>query len=174
VIGGSLGARTLNDALSNAIEAISKNNIQVIWQCGKGYYQALVKSNLDLPKHIKLLPFISRMDAAYAGADVVVSRAGALSVSELCLIGKATILVPSPNVAEDHQTKNAMALVANNAALLVKDRDAVKSLLKTIFDLVTDKEQINKLSENIKKLAKPNATKEIIDACETIINNDEE
>lgn len=174
VIGGSLGARTLNDALSGAIEAISKNNIQVIWQCGKGYYQALLNANLDLPKHIKLLPFISRMDAAYAGADVVVSRAGALSVSELCLIGKATILVPSPNVAEDHQTKNAMALVANNAALLVKDRDAVKSLVQTIFDLVTDKEQIKKLSENIKKLAKPNATIEIIDACETIIDNNEE
>jgi UDP-N-acetylglucosamine--N-acetylmuramyl-(pentapeptide) pyrophosphoryl-undecaprenol N-acetylglucosamine transferase len=170
VIGGSLGARTLNEALSQSIDTIVKSELQFIWQCGKGYYQSILEAIPHMPKQIKLMPFISRMDAAYAAADIVVSRAGALSVSELCLIGKPSVFVPSPNVAEDHQTKNALALVTNEAAVMVKDIDAVEVLTDTVLDLLKNAPQKGKLAENIKKMAKPNATIDIVNACENLLN----
>lgn len=169
VIGGSLGAKTLNDSMLKNIEYISNEKLQFIWQCGKGYVDQINASIMDIPTQIKLMPFISNMDAAYAAADAVVSRAGALSVSELCLVGKPVILVPSPNVSEDHQTKNAMALVGNDAALLVSDVDSREKLIPALYALVENEDKKTKLSQNISALAKPNATKDIVDACETLI-----
>ena len=169
VIGGSLGAKTLNDSMLKNIEYISNEKLQFIWQCGKGYVDQINASITDIPTQIKLMPFISNMDAAYAAADVVVSRAGALSVSELCLVGKPVILVPSPNVSEDHQTKNAMALVGNDSALLVSDVDSREKLIPALYALVENEDKKTKLSQNISALAKPNATKDIVDACETLI-----
>ena len=169
VIGGSLGAKTLNDSMLKNIEYISNEKLQFIWQCGKGYVDQINASIKDIPEQIKLMPFISNMDAAYAAADVVVSRAGALSVSELCLVGKPVILVPSPNVSEDHQTKNAMALVGNDSALLVSDVDSREKLIPALYALVENEDKKTKLSQNISALAKPNATKDIVDACETLI-----
>ena len=169
VIGGSLGAKTLNDSMLKNIEYISNEKLQFIWQCGKGYVDQINASITDIPTQIKLMPFISNMDAAYAAADAVVSRAGALSVSELCLVGKPVILVPSPNVSEDHQTKNAMALVGNDSALLVSDVDSREKLIPALYALVENEDKKTKLSQNISALAKPNATKDIVDACETLI-----
>ena len=169
VIGGSLGAKTLNDSMLKNIEYISNEKLQFIWQCGKGYVDQINASIKDIPEQIKLMPFISNMDAAYAAADAVVSRAGALSVSELCLVGKPVILVPSPNVSEDHQTKNAMALVGNDSALLVSDVDSREKLIPALYALVENEDKKTKLSQNISALAKPNATKDIVDACETLI-----
>lgn len=169
VIGGSLGAKTLNDSMLKNIEYISNEKLQFIWQCGKGYVDQINASIMDIPTQIKLMPFISNMDAAYAAADAVVSRAGALSVSELCLVGKPVILVPSPNVSEDHQTKNAMALVGNDSALLVSDVDSREKLIPALYALVENEDKKTKLSQNISALAKPNATKDIVDACETLI-----
>jgi UDP-N-acetylglucosamine--N-acetylmuramyl-(pentapeptide) pyrophosphoryl-undecaprenol N-acetylglucosamine transferase len=147
-----------------------QNDYQYIWQCGKYYFEGLRSMVLE-EKHpnIKLLAFISRMDAAYTAADLIVSRAGALSVSELCLVGKPVILVPSPNVSEDHQTKNAMSLVNREAAVLVKDSDARKELILKANDLLVDIEQSTILSNNILSLARPNATSKIVDESESII-----
>lgn len=163
VIGGSLGARTLNDSIEGQLQKLVENNIQVIWQCGKFYADELQNRWKEkLPEGVWLNPFIFEMDKAYAAADVVVSRAGAISVSELCLIGKPVILVPSPNVAEDHQTKNAMALVQNGAAILVKDIEAREKLVDEVIALLADSEKQNELSAAISKMAKPDATKEIV------------
>lgn len=169
VIGGSLGAKTLNESILKDIEKIAQGNIQFLWQCGKGYYDQIRADFPSLPKQIKLMPFISRMDAAYSAADIVVSRAGALSVSELCLVGKPVVLVPSPNVSEDHQTKNAMALVGNNAAVLIADIDSREKLIDEVYRLMADAEMQKDLCENIDKLAKPNATRDIVNACETLL-----
>jgi UDP-N-acetylglucosamine--N-acetylmuramyl-(pentapeptide) pyrophosphoryl-undecaprenol N-acetylglucosamine transferase len=163
VIGGSLGALTLNDALDQGIHRLAASDIQVIWQCGKYYADGLLKKwEGKLPNGVWLNPFIMEMDKAYAAADIVVSRAGALSVSELCLVNKPTILVPSPNVAEDHQTKNAMALVNNDAAILIKDSEAREDLIERVISLAKDENQQRKLSEAIAKMGKPNATKDIV------------
>ena len=170
VIGGSLGAKTLNDAMLKNLEQISNGQLQFIWQCGKGYIDQINQSLSKVPEQIKLMPFISQMDAAYAAADIVVSRAGALSVSELCLVGKPVILVPSPNVSEDHQTKNAMALVSSAAAVLIRDTDAREDLVPALYTLVENEEKKMELSRNIKSLAKPNATEDIVDACETLLS----
>ena len=170
VIGGSLGAKTLNEAMLKNLEQISNGQLQFIWQCGKGYIDQINQSLSKVPKQIKLMPFISQMDAAYAAADIVVSRAGALSVSELCLVGKPVILVPSPNVSEDHQTKNAMALVSSAAAVLIRDADACEDLVPALYALVENEEKKMELSRNIKSLAKPNATEDIVDACETLLS----
>ena len=170
VIGGSLGAKTLNDSMLKNLEQISNGQLQFIWQCGKGYIDQINESLSKVPEQIKLMPFISQMDAAYAAADIVVSRAGALSVSELCLVGKPVILVPSPNVSEDHQTKNAMALVSSAAAVLIRDADAREDLVPALYALVENEEKKMELSRNIKSLAKPNATEDIVDACETLLN----
>ena len=158
VIGGSLGARVINESIEAGLEEFAKNNIQLLWQTGKGYADkatdAVKKYN---NKGIVTMPFISNMDLAYAVADIVISRAGALSVSELCLTAKPSILVPSPNVAEDHQTKNAMALVNHNAAILVKDIGAKTELIPALLNLIYNSELQEKLTTNIKQLAKPNA-----------------
>jgi len=154
IIGGSLGARTINESIENNLEKFKQNNIQILWQTGKTYYENLQnKINVSNFEGGWVGVFITKMDLAYSIADVVVSRAGASSVSELCLVKKATILVPSPNVAEDHQTKNAMALVNKNAAILVKDSEAKEELGNTIIELMKDETRINKLQENIAGLA---------------------
>lgn len=170
IIGGSLGARTLNNALVENISEIARHDeIQILWQSGKLYYEQMLEiMNKEKVGSIKLVQFIDRMDLAYAAADVIISRAGAISVSELCLIGKPVVLVPSPNVAEDHQTKNAMALVNKNAAILVKDTEATQHLFSVVFQLMTDESRMMTYSSEIKKLAKPNATSDIVNELEKI------
>lgn len=153
VIGGSLGARTINEAVGEGLEEIFRNNIQLIWQTGKGYISTASDQVKKYNKNSIAKDFISRMDLAYAAADIVISRAGASSVSELCNIGMSCILVPSPNVAEDHQTKNAMALVKKNAAVMVKDTEAGQYLVKTSIDLLNNSEKQKSLKENILKMA---------------------
>ena len=171
IIGGSLGARTLNRSLVAHLDTINANTeVQFLWQSGKLYFDQLQAELKDtLPENVKLVQFIDRMDLAYAAADVIISRAGAISVSELCLIGKPVILVPSPNVAEDHQTKNAMALVDKNAALLVKDVDSEKVLIPMVLELVKDANKRQELSVQILKLGKPNATSDIVNELEKIV-----
>jgi UDP-N-acetylglucosamine--N-acetylmuramyl-(pentapeptide) pyrophosphoryl-undecaprenol N-acetylglucosamine transferase len=163
VIGGSLGAKTLNESIIAGIEQFQQHGIQVVWQCGKLYFDDLTNrlKGKDLTG-IHLTQFIAKMDLAYAAADVIVSRAGAISVSELCLVHKPVILVPSPNVAEDHQTHNAMALVNKNAAILVKDSEARNQLVDVVIDLLSNKEKQQTLAQNITQLGKPNATKDIV------------
>lgn len=156
IIGGSLGARTINQSIASGISSIVNAGYQVIWQTGKAFLPEAKKA-ADGLKNVFVSDFITKMDLAYAAADLVVSRAGASSVSELCLTGKASVLVPSPNVAEDHQTKNAMALVDVNAAVLVKDVEAADKLVKTVLQLFNDKDRIQELQINISKLATPNA-----------------
>ena len=154
VIGGSLGARTINESIVNALPVLEKNNIQLIWQTGKHFYEtAKTATGTASAKGIKVVDFIQKMDYAYAVADIVISRAGASSVSELSLVKKPCILIPSPNVAEDHQTKNAMALVTHHAAILIADNVAREQLGDAAIKLINDEEQCFKLSENIARLA---------------------
>jgi UDP-N-acetylglucosamine--N-acetylmuramyl-(pentapeptide) pyrophosphoryl-undecaprenol N-acetylglucosamine transferase len=169
IIGGSLGARTLNESVISKIKEIQDCGIQIIWQCGKYYYEELKEKAKD-KEGILLKAFITRMDMAYAAADVVVSRAGALSISELSALGKATVFVPSPNVAEDHQTKNAKVLVNNNAALLVEDKNAREELIKEVLQLIKDKEKIKELEVNAKKMAYLNSAEKIADEIEKLEN----
>lgn len=152
--GGSLGAGTLNDCIKQGFDKLDAAGVQVIWQCG-GYYYDKLKTEIGskLPSSIKLMPFLQDMSLAYAASDVIIARAGAGTISELCVIGKPAVLVPSPNVAEDHQTKNAMALVNKSAALMVKDVDARNVLVEEVLSLLNDTTKSNQLSENIKKLA---------------------
>jgi UDP-N-acetylglucosamine--N-acetylmuramyl-(pentapeptide) pyrophosphoryl-undecaprenol N-acetylglucosamine transferase len=172
IIGGSLGARTINESILKGIEKLVDANIQVIWQTGKGYYDQykalLVKFDL---RKIRVQDFVKEMDLAYAAADVVISRSGALAVSELCIARKPCILVPSPNVAEDHQSKNAKALVEKDAALMVPDKDANEKLVDEALKLLFDEHRAKKLSENISRLAKPNATEDIVNEIEKLIKN---
>jgi UDP-N-acetylglucosamine--N-acetylmuramyl-(pentapeptide) pyrophosphoryl-undecaprenol N-acetylglucosamine transferase len=169
VIGGSLGARTLNQAMMEHSNLLQDNNVQVLWQCGKLYFESLSEQlNGKETDSIKMVQFIDRMDLAYAIADVIISRAGAISVSELCLIAKPIILVPSPNVSEDHQTKNAMALVDKNAALLVKDSEAKEKLIPTAIGLLDNELLRAELAAEITKLGKPKATESIVDEIEKI------
>ncbi len=169
IIGGSLGTRTLNDSVMNHLDELIAQDIQVLWQCGKLYNNQLEEQlKGKVLKSVKMVQFIERMDLAYAIADVVISRAGAISVSELCLVKKPTILVPSPNVSEDHQTKNAMALVEKNAALIVKDIEAVEILIPSTIELLENTEKQNELAKNIAALGKPNATSDIVDVLEKI------
>jgi UDP-N-acetylglucosamine--N-acetylmuramyl-(pentapeptide) pyrophosphoryl-undecaprenol N-acetylglucosamine transferase len=154
IIGGSLGARTINEAIDAGLGKLKEAGVQVLWQTGKVYFpQARKNVNSYHKDHLFAFDFISRMDLAYAAADIVVSRAGASSVSELCNIGMPCILVPSPNVAEDHQTKNAMALVNKNAAVLVKDIEAKNKLVTEAIGLVKDAVKQNELSKNITTMA---------------------
>lgn len=163
VSGGSLGARTLNKCIEyNAIFFKQHTDIQVIWQCGKVHYESLKNCEAAQLPNINLMPFVQRMDLAYAVADIVIARAGALTVSELCLVGVPTILVPSPNVAEDHQTKNALALSKKNAAILMRDDEAVEKTLSMVLDIFSDANLSQSLKENILKLGKPNAAKDIV------------
>jgi UDP-N-acetylglucosamine--N-acetylmuramyl-(pentapeptide) pyrophosphoryl-undecaprenol N-acetylglucosamine transferase len=154
VIGGSLGARTINQSIMAHMDTIGHSDIQLLWQTGKYYYKdakAVVEKSEY--KNIRVLDFIVRMDYAYSLADVIISRAGAGTISELCLVGKPVVLVPSPNVAEDHQTKNAMALVNKNAAIMVKDSTAETELVDRLLNLVHDKDKMIDLSKNIQRMA---------------------
>ena len=162
IIGGSLGARTINESVIQHIQEIIDSGVQLLWQTGKGYIQEAQQAVAHLDcSHIRVMDFVSRMDLAYAMADLVISRAGASSISELCLLGKPSILVPSPNVAEDHQTHNAMALVRKDAAVLVKDVEAVQTLIPTALTLIRDKEELEKLSQHILKMAQPDSARRI-------------
>jgi UDP-N-acetylglucosamine--N-acetylmuramyl-(pentapeptide) pyrophosphoryl-undecaprenol N-acetylglucosamine transferase len=164
IVGGSLGARTLNESVMANLELIRTTEAHIIWQTGSYYYKEMLERlGSNCPENLQPMEFVSRMDLAYAVSDVVISRAGAGTISELCLLGKPSVLVPSPNVAEDHQTKNAMALVENQAALLIKDGDSREILLKETFKLLDDKPRLKSLSENIQKLGRPNAAKDIVD-----------
>lgn len=158
LVGGSLGAKTINDSILHHLDLIDQKDIQFIWQTGK-YYNKQITEELKgkLPSNLIVTDFISDMGAAYTAADLVISRAGASSISEFCLIGKPVILVPSPNVAEDHQTKNAMALVNKQAAIYVKDSDAPDCLLEQAIKLIKDDDKLKNLSENILKLALPDS-----------------
>ena len=172
VVGGSLGARTLNESVMANLELIRESDAQVVWQTGSYYYKEMLERLGDsCPGNLQAMEFVSRMDLAYAVADVVISRAGAGTISELCLLGKPSVLVPSPNVAEDHQTKNAMALVDNQAALLIKDANSKEQLWPETFKLLNDKMKLKSLSENMIKLAKPNAAKEIVDVILEVVKS---
>jgi UDP-N-acetylglucosamine--N-acetylmuramyl-(pentapeptide) pyrophosphoryl-undecaprenol N-acetylglucosamine transferase len=161
IIGGSLGARRINQLIAKEIDFLRNNNLQIFWQCGN-LYMADYKHFSEI-ENVQVVSFIDRMDLIYAAADFVISRAGASSVSELCLVGKPTIFIPSPNVAEDHQTKNAKAIVDKNGALLIKESELDEKFESVFNKLIHDENLQQSLSENMKKLAKPNATKDIVE-----------
>jgi UDP-N-acetylglucosamine--N-acetylmuramyl-(pentapeptide) pyrophosphoryl-undecaprenol N-acetylglucosamine transferase len=162
ILGGSLGSATINSSVINHLSKLTDEGIQVIWQTGKNYFHKIngIVSE-DQKITVKILPFLEKMDLAYAAASVIISRAGASSVSELSVVGKPCILVPSPNVSEDHQTKNAMALVSEGAAILVKDIDAPENLVDKAIEIFKSESQINQLSSKIKEFAKANAAEVI-------------
>jgi UDP-N-acetylglucosamine--N-acetylmuramyl-(pentapeptide) pyrophosphoryl-undecaprenol N-acetylglucosamine transferase len=170
VLGGSLGAKTINMAMLHNMKEFESLGYQVLWQTGKSYFsdmtRALEQSGL---KRIHAREYIQEMDLAYSAADLIISRAGALSVSELSLVGKAVIFIPSPNVAEDHQTKNAMAYIKHHAAVLLKDSDAIEGLLEKVENLMNDPATRTTLGENIRRFAKPEAANDIIEALEKLI-----
>ncbi|MFV0482714.1 MAG: undecaprenyldiphospho-muramoylpentapeptide beta-N-acetylglucosaminyltransferase [Bacteroidales bacterium] len=165
ILGGSLGAKSLNDSMMSNIVALSSEKINFIWQCGKRDFASISDriASKGLPENVYLHEFVDSMNMAYACADVIVSRAGASTISELCLVGKPTILVPSPNVAEDHQKKNAMALVEKGAAVMLEDCDVMEHLPEKMINLAHDELQKTRLGENIKKLARPDAVDRIVD-----------
>ena len=166
IVGGSLGARTVNESILGNLPLVrQQSSVQFIWQTGK-YYSEEIRAELERrgkPANLVVMDFISDMRQAYAAADLVISRAGAGSISEFCLLGKPVVLVPSPNVAEDHQTKNALALVQKEAALYVPDADARRTLLPLAINTVTDHDKLDSLSRHIRQLAKPNAASDIAD-----------
>ncbi|MBK6483117.1 MAG: undecaprenyldiphospho-muramoylpentapeptide beta-N-acetylglucosaminyltransferase [Chitinophagaceae bacterium] len=157
IIGGSLGARTINESVLAGLNELVAADVQLLWQAGNRYYESVAKAVMGYEEKVKVKEFIERMDLAYAVADLVISRAGALSIAELCVTGKPSVLVPSPNVAEDHQTKNAQALVNDDAALLVEDADAKEKLVTTALELLRDEMLQKRLTGNIAKLARPGA-----------------
>lgn len=161
VLGGSLGARRINQLIAKELVNFTSQNVQVIWQCGKLYFDEYQRYNDN--ENVQVLSFIDRMDLVYAVADIVISRAGASSVSELCIVGKPVVFIPSPNVAEDHQTKNAKAIVDKGGALMVKEGELDTQFSTTFNNLLNDGELQKSLSENIGKLARVNATKDIVD-----------
>ncbi len=162
VVGGSLGARTLNESIMEGLGKLDRSDLQVLWQCGKYYFtEAEEAVNNRALENIRVLPFISKMGVAYGVADVIISRAGAISISELCLVGKPVILVPSPNVAEDHQTKNAEVLVSKKAAIMVPDSQAQEHLVERMLELMDDDDHKKELSKNIKLLGIPDASQQI-------------
>lgn len=166
VLGGSLGSRRINQLIESKLEFFKKFDIQVIWQCGKLYYEEYKKYQSDT---IKVEDFMNRMDFAYTAADMIISRAGAGSVSELSIVGKPTIFIPSPNVAEDHQTKNAQALVDENAAILIKEKDLDADFENVLEDLFLSETKQVELGANLKKLALPKATEHIVDEIEKLL-----
>lgn len=167
VIGGSLGAKRINELIEKELDFFDTQNVQIVWQCGKLYYQQYKIYNHT--KNVQVFEFLNDMDMAYAAADLVISRAGAGSVSELCIVGKPVIFIPSPNVAEDHQTKNAMAIVEKNAAMIIKEEDLEADFENKFSQLVASSEKQKELGENIKKLALVNATKDIVDEVEKLL-----
>ncbi|HSD06975.1 undecaprenyldiphospho-muramoylpentapeptide beta-N-acetylglucosaminyltransferase [Flavobacterium sp.] len=160
ILGGSLGARRINQLIEKELDKLLSLNVQVIWQCGKFYLEDYKKYN---QYNVQVVAFIERMDLVYAAADVVISRAGASSVSELCIVGKPVIFIPSPNVAEDHQTKNAQAIVNKKGAILLKESQLDEDFSLVFESLIKDEGKQEQLSQNIKLLAKPNATVQIAD-----------
>jgi UDP-N-acetylglucosamine--N-acetylmuramyl-(pentapeptide) pyrophosphoryl-undecaprenol N-acetylglucosamine transferase len=160
ILGGSLGARRINQLIEKELEFFASQNVQLLWQCGKFYLEEYQKFN---SANVQVMAFVERMDLVYAAADIVISRAGASSVSELCIVGKPVIFIPSPNVAEDHQTKNAQSIVDKNGAILIKEKELDSAFESTFSNLITNENKQNKLSQNIKKLALPNATKAIVE-----------
>ncbi len=182
IVGGSLGCKTLNDAVLGWIETgcPAGNDVEILWQCGKYYKKDIDKTMLVMAagnptlSRIHHTDFISRMDLAYAAADLVISRSGASSISEICACGKASILVPSPNVTEDHQTVNAMALVRKDAAVLIKDSEARERLIYKAMELVHNKEELTKMEQNVLQLAKPEAARTIAEEVYRILEEKEE
>lgn len=160
VVGGSLGARTINLSILNKLGEFKKEDVQLIWQTGKSFYTQAVEA-ASTYENIKVYDFITKMDLAFAMADVVISRAGASTISELCIAGKPCLLVPSPNVAENHQTKNAMALVNVGAAILIKDSEADEKLVNRTLELLDNQTHLEQLIQNIKKLALPDSAMKI-------------
>jgi UDP-N-acetylglucosamine--N-acetylmuramyl-(pentapeptide) pyrophosphoryl-undecaprenol N-acetylglucosamine transferase len=162
VAGGSMGARTINQAIMAAYALIQeRTDIQLIWQCGKFYAATCLESDSGKLPHVRVLPFIEYMEMAYQAADLVVCRAGALSIAEICLLGKPAILIPSPNVAEDHQTKNALSLQQNAACLTIKDQDAIRDLLPEIYKLMANEECRLALGRNASRLGYPDAAEKL-------------
>ncbi len=169
VLGGSLGARTINQLTESSLQLFKDCNVQVIWQCGAYYFEMYKRHNEE--NYVQVHDFIYQMDLAYAAADLVISRAGALSVSELCVVGKPVIFIPSPNVAEDHQRKNAEAVAKENAALLIEEKDLPILFESEFRILINSEERRQELALNIKSLAKPNAAKAIADEVEKLLQN---
>ncbi|WP_297509721.1 undecaprenyldiphospho-muramoylpentapeptide beta-N-acetylglucosaminyltransferase [Flavobacterium sp.] len=161
VLGGSLGARRINQLIAKELDFLLQHDIQVFWQCGKLYYEAY--KHLEARPNVHVVAFIDRMDLIYAAADFVISRAGASSVSELCLVGKPTLFIPSPNVAEDHQTKNAKAIVEKGGALLLRESELDTQFETTMVDLMQNEVLQHQLSDAMKRLGKPDATQAIVD-----------
>ncbi|WP_373057069.1 undecaprenyldiphospho-muramoylpentapeptide beta-N-acetylglucosaminyltransferase [Zunongwangia sp. H14] len=165
VLGGSLGARRINELIENWVPKFEKEDIQLIWQTGRLYYDEYKKYNSDL---VQTYEFLNRMDWAYGAADIIISRAGAGSVSELCVVGKPVLFIPSPNVAEDHQAKNAMSLTKNEAALTLTEEQLEQNFEEEFFGLVNSEVKQKELSQNIKKMALPDATAKIVDEVEKL------
>ena len=163
ILGGSLGARTINEAVIASLPALAKSHLNVVWQTGKVYFDKCKTAweSAGSPANIECLDFLSDMPDRYAQADLVISRAGASSISEICLLGKPSVLVPSPNVAEDHQTHNALALVNKNAAVLVRDAEAGEKLIETALELIQDDKKLEELHTNVLKLAQRDSAKRI-------------
>ena len=161
ILGGSLGARRVNQLIAKELDFILESGLQVFWQCGKLYFEEY--KHFNNKENVQVVSFIDRMDLIYAAADFVISRAGASSVSELCLVGKPVIFIPSPNVAEDHQTKNAKAIVDKKGAILLKENELDEKFETTFSELISNESLQKELSHNIKSLAKPNATKDIVE-----------
>lgn len=170
LVGGSQGALGINKGISAKLAMFKDVDYQMIWQTGKFYVEQAQKEvdELGLGEMVKPVVFIDRMDLAYASADVVISRAGAMSISELSLVGKAVVFVPLPTAAEDHQTKNAMSLVEKDAAMIVKNDETSEKLIPTVFELLNDKEKICKMQENIAKFARPNAAEDIVNELDKV------
>ena len=166
ILGGSLGARRINQLIEKELQGILSQKVQIIWQCGKLYLEDYSKYNSSL---VQVVAFIERMDLVYAAADVVISRAGASSVSELCIVGKPVIFIPSPNVAEDHQTKNAQAIVDKKGAIMIKESELESEFSIVLEALLKDEGKQQLLGDNIKKLALPQATVQIVDAIEKLL-----
>lgn len=167
IIGGSLGARRINQFIEKKLSLFASMNVQLIWQCGSLYFSDYIKHAEN--KHVQVFQFIDRMDLAYAAADVIISRAGASSVSELCIVGKPVIFIPSPNVAEDHQTKNAEAIVKDGAAKMIKEKDLDQKFENELTQLLEDESLRNRFSIKMKEMALPEATRTIVDQIEKIL-----
>ena len=167
VIGGSLGAKRINELVKKELDYFLTNNIQVIWQCGKLYYELYKMDGHN--KHVQVHAFLNRMDLAYSATDFIISRAGAISVSELCIVGKPVIFIPSPNVAEDHQTKNALSVSEKDAAILIKEEDLEVDFENKFTQLLKSKDKQEALGKNIKKLALVNATRQIVDEVDKLL-----
>ena len=167
VLGGSLGARRINQLVEANIGFFEAQDIQVIWQCGKLYYDQYNQYNNQ--ENIQVHAFLNQMDLAYAAADVIISRAGAISVSELCIVGKPVVFIPSPNVAEDHQTKNAKSVADKNAAILIREKDLDSNFQNEFSELISNEKKQKELSKNIEALALVNATNDIVDEVEKLL-----